>query len=492
MRKNNFYTLLTNPFVILALLLVLFVFNSFDPLQNYDENLWSYIGRIWNRNGIPPYTGAVENKTPGIFFLYAVSDFLFESNILFIRLIGVISTLISTWALYKICVKLHTKLAGVFCMYIFGLSMNWYLFCGSYFAHTEVFMIMFSIIGFYLIMKCRDIENMKWYLFLGGVSVGIAISFKQIAITTFLALILFFLMYSVIGFSIKDKLKGIVFLFLGCLTSISLSYFILYFNDVSFYDYFEGAWLILLNSGSKAPNFKAYFDNFWNHLIVTKFIIFYLFIVLFLFQKELQKKPFFLAVILWFALDFVGVIASGYFYGHQIKQVIPSLSIMAGIVMSNLTVNNFYLKSINPKLIIYIIVILFFPYRQTYLTTKFLFKPLDSSSKDMGAWIRDNTNETDFIYILGSDEKLVSSLLESGRVSSSKYFNSIFITEEKHREIVYSDLLRKTPEIILKLKNDSVDVDQVYGNQIKEFLENEYVFFDKISDLEIYKLNRNP
>ena len=86
MKKNSIYNLLINPSAILVFLFVIFVFNSLIPLLNYDEYLWSYIGRIWNRNGIPPYIGAVENKTPGIFIVYAVSDFLFESNIFFIRI----------------------------------------------------------------------------------------------------------------------------------------------------------------------------------------------------------------------------------------------------------------------------------------------------------------------------------------------------------------------------------------------------------------------
>ncbi len=490
MKKNSLYDLLTNPYVILVLLLILCIFNSLFLSINYDEHLWSYIGRIWNRHGIPPYVGAVENKTPGIFILYAISDFLLEGNIFFIRFIGVFSTLFSAWLLYKICLKLYDKLAGIFCMILFGLSTCWYLLDGYCFSHPEVFMVLFSVLALYFILKSNNIESMKPYLFLAGMSIGMAISFKQIALTTFLALILFFLLYTANGFLLKNKIRGVFLFLLGCLASMALSYLILCFNGVSLYDYFEGAWLILLNSGSKAPNFKVHIDNFWNNLIASKFVIFYLFIALFFFQKQLQQKPFFWGIVLFFVLDFVGVNASGYYYGHQIKQVIPSLSIIAGIVMSNLKTNNFYLKMINPKLSIYIIVILFFPYKQTYLTTKYLLNPPDSSSKELSSWIRDNTNEADFIYILGGDEKLVDALSESGRVSSSKYFNSIFITEDKYRKVIYSDLVSKPPKVILKLVNDSIYVHQVYGSEIEGFLKKEYNFYEIINGIEIYKLNR--
>jgi len=491
MKKNSIYNLLINPSAILVFLFVIFVFNSLIPLLNYDEYLWSYIGRIWNRNGIPPYIGAVENKTPGIFIVYAVSDFLFESNIFFIRIFGVIATLISTWYLFKICTKLHSKLAGVFSMYVFGLTMCWFLLDGSYFAHTEVFMVLFSILGFYFIIQFENDKKIIQSIFLAGLCIGIAISFKQIALTTFVAFLLFFIFFTANRLSTKNKIKGIALYFVGCLITISISFLILYFHNVTFYDYFDGAWLILLNSGSKVLSIKLHIDNFWNSLIVSRFIIFYVIIILFFIQKELRQKPLFWGIILWFLLDFAGVNASGYFYGHQIKQVLPSLAIMAGIGMSNLIANNLYLKSIKPIRVIYIIVILFFPYRQTYFTTKFLLYPPESSSKEMGYWIKKQTTKDDYIYIMGGDYKLVSALLASDRVSSSKYFNSIFITEDKHRKVVYSDLLEKTPKFILKIENDSVYVNQVYGSQIEEFLEHDYKLYKKINGFEIYRLNRN-
>jgi hypothetical protein len=491
MKKNSIYNLLINPSAILVFLFVILLFNSLIPLLNYDEYLWSYIGRIWNRNGIPPYLGAVENKTPGIFIVYAVSDFLFESNIFFVRIVGVIATLISTWYLFKICTKLHSKLAGVFSMYVFGLTMCWFLLDGSYFAHTEVFMVLFSILGFYFIIQYENDKKINQHLFLAGLCIGIAISFKQIALTTFVALLLFYIAFKANRFSIKNKIKGIVLYSLGCLTSISISILILYFNNVTLHNYLDGAWIILINSGSKVLDIKTHFFNFYNKLIVSRFLIFYFFIILFLFQREFRSKPFFWGIIIWFVLDFAGVNASGYYYGHQIKQVIPSLAIMAGIGMSNFITNNLYLKSINPKRVIYIIVILFFPYRQTYLTTKFLFNPPESSPKEMGNWINKQTTKDDYIYIMGGDYKLVSALFSSDRVSSSKYFNSIFITEDKHRKVVYSDLLEKTPKFILKIENDSVYVNKVYGRQIEEFLKHDYSLYRKINGFEIYLLNKS-
>lgn len=490
MKKNSIYNALTNPYVLLIFLFVVFLFNSLNPLISYDENLWSYVGRIWNRNNIPPYIGAVENKTPGVFFLFVISDYFFQGSIFFVRTIGVFATLLSAFLLYKICTRLHSKLAGVFCMLVFGLSMCWLLLDGSYFAHTEVFMVLFSVISFYFIEKSKDLNKIVQYMFLGGIFIGIGISFKQIALTTVFGLILFFLVYSADGFKLKNKIKGVFLFFLGCITSISILQLILYFSGVSFSDYFEGAWLILLNSGSKAT-FKTHVYNLWKALIASRFIIYYLFILLFWFQKKSIPKILFWGLILWFVFDFIGVNASGYYYGHQIKQVMPSLSIITGIVISNLIKRNFYFKRLNTKPIFYIflIVVLWFPYRQTYRTVKFLIKSPYSPSKEIGYWVRDNTNENDYVYILGADEKLISTLFWSDRVSSSKYFNSIFINEEKHRNVIYSDLIKKTPKIILKSKNDSSYIHQVYGSKIEDFIESNYTFNKNDSGIEIFYLN---
>ena len=54
-----------------------------------------------------------------------------------------------------------------------------------------------------------------------------------------------------------------------------------------------------------------------------------------------------------------------------------------------------------------------------------------------------------------------------------------------------SDLLEKTPKFILKIENDSVYVNKVYGRQIEEFLKHDYSLYRKINGFEIYLLNKS-
>ena len=85
MRKNKVFHIVLNPVFAIAFLFVLFIITSINLDANYDESLWMYIGNIWSDKGIPPYLGAVENKPPGIFILFAISSYLTSSNIFFVR-----------------------------------------------------------------------------------------------------------------------------------------------------------------------------------------------------------------------------------------------------------------------------------------------------------------------------------------------------------------------------------------------------------------------
>ena len=39
---------------------------------SFDEAMWQYIGRNWFRNGLVPYTGGADNKSPLIFAIFGL------------------------------------------------------------------------------------------------------------------------------------------------------------------------------------------------------------------------------------------------------------------------------------------------------------------------------------------------------------------------------------------------------------------------------------
>lgn len=488
MKRSSLNRILSSPLYISIFLFILLAYISLLPSIGYDEYLWTYIGRLWNRDGIPPYIGAVENKTPGIFFLYAFADFVSKGSIFFIRIMGVLSIIITSNILFFITKYLHNRLAGICCMSVFGLSMGWVLFDGFAFSQTETFMVLFSSISFYfLIVSKKSLQKGK-SLFLAGLMMGLAILFKQIALTTLTALVIVFLVYTEKGASFQSKIKGFLIIGFGICIITLLSYIILLLNGVSFYEYIEGAWLILLNSGSKSSDFDISFNNFSRIFFSLRFISFYLTIILFFILRKNLKNDVFKILLIWFCFDFIGVNASGYYHGHQIKQILPVLAIISGIVISDL-LNKKQLQHLTVQkysAVFIIVLITFFPLRQVYrVTSMFINDNLEVNGK-AGHWIEKQTKTSEYVFVIGSDYKLVQALSTSNRKSSSKYFHDIFISGTKEQDIVYSDLLNKPPELILKIENDSVII-KGYGKRVENLLKNHYTLVNTVNDIEIFK-----
>lgn len=488
MRKNEVFRFLTNPLVILLFILtILIVISSNDRMGN-DEGMWSYIGRIWIHNGIPPYVGAIENKTPGIFGLYAVSYILFGVNVLFVRGLGILAILLTSLAVYHIGKAFHGHLAGVFGMTIFGLTMTWKLLDGYYPAQTETFMVLFSTLSFYFLIKGKQSRNWKYWVLLAGVSMGLAIAFKQIALTTTLALCVFFLLYAKPVLTRQIKFIGIGLIGLGIGLSTLLSLVPLWLSGVSFNDYFHGAWLLLVNQGSSS-SIKDHIFGFLGIWGNSRMVMFYPCLILLLIQKNLFRHKYFVGLFVWLFFDFIGVNSSGIYWGHQIKQLVPSLSIIIGILLGNLlqklsNEKDVYIQQVSTAILAIIIII--FPYQSGLRNIYLNVTRIPDINKEIGHWLKNNTTDQDYVYIMGSQGNPILSFSE--RVSSSKYFNSLFVTTEKERKRLLSDLAEKPPAYIVKPQFDAFQGELINKElaMIDSVLEN-YTFEQSKYNWDIFK-----
>jgi len=452
MRKNKVFHIVLNPVFAIAFLFVLFIITSINLDANYDESLWMYIGNIWSDKGIPPYLGAVENKPPGIFILFAISSYLTSGNIFFVRALGVVATLLTSGFLYAICTKIYSQLSGVICLYVFGLITCWSSMDGYAFAHTEVFMILFSTMAFYILILSQHSQKKINWLFFAGLSMGIAIAFKQIAITTAFAILVAYLILDKKK-SLHSKFKGFFVIVFGIGLSTFLSYLILYFYGVSFKDYINGVWLILFNSGSKINSISEHFYNFINAFAYSRIVLFYPLIIWFLLKKNIINNSFKILLVLWLFFDFIGVNASGNYFGHQIKQLLPVFSIIVAIsIYGFFNVNKERIQA-KAALFVIIISIVCFPYRQIYNNIKLVLKYNNTSIKphyEIANWIQENSKSNDYIYIIGGEPNLIRTQAIVKRTSSSKYFQSIFLTSDYERKILMKDLKQNLPVFILR------------------------------------------
>src|ERR1700709_2422484 len=88
--------------LLLAILQLLVTLLTDGFALSFDEAMWQYIGRNWFRNGLVPYNGGVDNKSPAIFAIFGLSDKLFGVNYWFGRVLGTLVQSIGIYYLYKL------------------------------------------------------------------------------------------------------------------------------------------------------------------------------------------------------------------------------------------------------------------------------------------------------------------------------------------------------------------------------------------------------
>jgi Dolichyl-phosphate-mannose-protein mannosyltransferase len=450
MKDNDLFRRLTEPLPILLFLLAVFIVISANGRMGNDEGIWSYIGRIWAQEGVPPYAGAVENKTPGIFGLYAISWILFGVNVHFVRALGIIAVLLTAWTVYQIGKALAGHLAGVFGMLIFGLTMSWHVLDGHYPAQTETFMVLFSTLSFYGVIKGAASRHWKRWGLAAGFSMGLAIAFKQIAVTTALALGVFFLLSARPVLTPRKRLGGIALIGLGIGLATLLSLVPLWLSGVTFDEYVRGAWLLLLNQGSSASvqDHISGFGNVWGN---SRMVLFYPGLALLLFRKRPFRQASFAGLGVWLFFDFLGANSSGIYWGHQLKQIVPSLSVLTGVLLGDLFARPGQEKGVavrHASTAVFAIVLMMFPYRSLARNVYLNTLRVPDVHKEIGRWLKDHTTGRDLVYIAGSEGNPILSYSE--RVSASAYFNSLFVTSGADRERLLADLAEKPPAYILK------------------------------------------
>ena len=133
------------------------------------------------------------NKGPAIFIINAVSNMLLGST----------SGLRACWAacfwweLRGFCTligqRLAGKTAGILAMTAFGLAMSWASMNGWVCSLTENFMLGFTVLAFHwgLTRATANPGRRRLLFFASGLSIGLSIAFKQIALLSAIGLLAF-------------------------------------------------------------------------------------------------------------------------------------------------------------------------------------------------------------------------------------------------------------------------------------------------------------
>ena len=285
--------------------------------------------------------------------------------------------------------------------------------------------------------------------------------------------------------TVKYLIYSVLVYGFGILIGTFISLIPIFLSGVSFMEYFNGVWLILLKHGP-GPSLLHRIQFFRQLWLESRFVYFYPFLLLLVLQGNLLKNKYILGLLIWLFLDFVGVNASGYYFGHQLKQIMPSLSLIIGILIANSLYKHIVKKDIFKKHINRIaVVVIFFLLPYDLLIDNYLRIRQDNyihSDKEVGLFIKNNTNHEDYLFFLCNANAV---LAYSDRVTSSKHFCPLFINYPDEYNEVYSDLLNKPPKLIIRRELDIWH----FPAKFEDYVEQNYSLFHKQYDFLIYKRN---
>ena len=415
-------------------------FFTYQQTLTFDEAMWQYIGRNWIRNGLTPYSGGIDNKSPLIFTIFGVSDKLFGTNFWFPRLLGVVFQTLGLFFVYKIANHFSGKKAGILALSVYGLSLLWHATGGKYVSYTESYSVACAVAAFYLAI-CREKNS---FLLISGILSGLAIAFRATAIMTMLAILIFLVVN-------KKKnpfvfICGVMGMLFGLLTIFHIAGINL--NDLFTYQFSDN-----FSPGGIASHPVLWrFRNLLNNFFKSGLILFIPPVIGYFYWTKIN-----MGLTLWLFLEFMGISIIGLYANQHFKNILPVLSLMTTFAL----MHGMNYHKITYKTAFLIVWVFFLPKSlEPVIQIRKIFLPVgeikqisredannqpdDNTKKMLGLWVRSSTNKEDRVFVAG-----YSSIIQaySERISPSIYFNVTQTPIAKRR--LFEDLDRVKPKMIL-------------------------------------------
>lgn len=455
-------------------------FLTVPMIFTFDESIWHYIGRNWIRNGLVPYQGGVDNKSPLIFLIFGVSDWLFGVNYWFPRILGIAVQSTGIYFLYKIAEKTISKQAGLLVIGFFGLSLIWRSTGGKYVSYTETYALTSIILAVYFCVVCENKTNAFW----GGVFAGLGLGFRLTAVFGIVPIFLF---------SFKKNRKSALVFLCGLAGCIGILLFVANLAGISMHELVFFGITDNFGSGSATDHTLAWkLQRFSDTFFYSEIILFYPEVFCYF---VLVRKVDFLK--LWLVSEVLGILLLGMFDRSHFKNLLPVFSLMSAFVAGYLMEN----YQMPPKMILLGIWIIFFPktFEPLYSIKKLFISRNDrlnpnmssavddqeTSKKTMGLWIRSHTAPGEKVYVAGYG---AVTQVYSERISPSIFFN---VTQTQYaKKRLFRDLATEKPVMVVLPSGPaySLAVDPDMRYVIDQFILGNYRLDTSIANYSIFRL----
>lgn len=425
------YRVLTSRWLLAVVVAAPLVAATLTANMSFDEAIWTHIGFGWAVEGAKPYLERFDSKPPGVMMVFGLADLAVGVNTWLVRLIGVLALVLASLVIYAIGRRAFDRTAGALAMVIYGLMMSRSVLDGPYAAHAESFMVLFSVLAFYLLARALRAVSSRTYaleFLLAWLAIGIAtFCFKQVAMCTAIGLLAFYFLHRKSARTKTALPRDLAIAAAGMAASIFLTLLPLALSGVPAGEYWRAAWVSPFYAEEVNTSILGRvlgFCSTWQH---GELLLFVPLLVAFLAQRRSLNAggaPF-AGIAAWLIADFVGANASGNYYGHQLRQVMPPLALASGLGLSaalqalGATAERAHKRSLAA---VGLAVLLLIPYGM--LLKAAFQRPLRDPARELGTWIRGNSTPTDSIFPCGPTSMQI--LAWSRRRTPCRYFNLIF------------------------------------------------------------------
>lgn len=379
------------PFFLFALFTVWVRAPSFvaDTLD-IDETVWMMGARIMIKGG-EIYRDFVDNKPPGIFFIYYLVAKFIGDKILYVHIVSTLVNLVTGLIAYRLFLLIFSQsINPYFVLLLYTGFSSCYVERHFLAGNTETFMNLFFALMLLSILKGLK-EGKEIFFFLGGILGGLSFLIRQTC----------GVMIGFTGLFLLIRKKGLMrgFLFgTGLLLPLILTAYFFYKKELLsdfIYWVFGTSYVYVRVLGNSGADFLHNFlEKFFPFLILISPLLFFS-------LKIVVKKGIFydegvLYLFIILLSTFLSISAGGRFYPHYFLQLFPSLIPLA--------IAGFSLqkeKLFKPFLAFFFLISFSFPIAGLWRVVKGDFEEVSVLIDEVSTYIKARTNPSDTIFVWG-------------------------------------------------------------------------------------------
>ena len=473
--KNKFWIFSFLVFLILRLP------SLFEPYWYGDEGIYLTLGQ-GIRKGLILYKQIHDNKPPTLYYLAALGQTVFGFRLL-LSLVMIPTILF----FYKLCLHFFKSNIAKISTLIFVVLTSIPLIEGNI-ANAEIFMLLPTIIGVYIFLKSKK----NSHFFISGLLFGLAFTIK---IPVFIETIFFILWIFIQDFQqLKKNFWKLFFraflLGIGFLTPMLI--YLFYFYQLHALIPFVSSALLqnfsYLSSWATGTQTASVSSG---GLLTRLLILLFVWIILFFLKSKKNISLQLTFILSWLAAAIFGVLLSTRPYPHYLIQMVPPTILIISNLLIKVKLNTFIPVLASLIFIGFIIKkynFYFYPNLKYYLNFySFLhtgsysqyFGPRVLSNQKIAQIIKDNTTDTDRIFIWGDEPYVyaMSNRLPIGRYTVAYHivdFNGYSETIDAFKAnlpkfvIYYPMANRPFPELDYLLQN-YYSLNQIFDSSILFF-----------------------